>query len=153
MISNSASFNKQLLRCRKVCLDSSCFIYKLEAHKDYFDITNLIFTYIEKGRIKGLTTTISVVETFVKPERLRRFDFIKKCEYLLKNFPNLEFFPVTFDLARKAAKIRANTSFKTPDAIQLALAVQEKTDAFITNDQRLKSFKEVKVLVLKDFVK
>jgi predicted nucleic acid-binding protein len=38
------------------------------------------------------------------------------------------------------------------DALQIAAAVEVAADAFLTNDIRLKKIKEIKILVLKDYI-
>jgi predicted nucleic acid-binding protein len=38
------------------------------------------------------------------------------------------------------------------DSIQIAAAIAIEADAFLTNDDRLKRIKEVKVLVLEDYL-
>ncbi|WP_366556963.1 PIN domain-containing protein [Desulfosporosinus sp. BICA1-9] len=38
------------------------------------------------------------------------------------------------NIALQAAKLRASYGFKTPDALFLATAIEEKAEAFITND-------------------
>ena len=45
--------------------------------------------------------------------------------------------PAVFD---RAAQIRADRGFKTPDAIHLAAAVESGCDRFLTNDLRLSRF-------------
>lgn len=41
---------------------------------------------------------------------------------------------VSTAIATEAAALRATHKFRTPDAIQLATAIQEGADAFFTND-------------------
>ena len=50
----------------------------------------------------------------------------------------------------EAARIRREYGFRLPDSIQLATALFGKANALITNDERLKKFKELKVINLKD---
>lgn len=45
-------------------------------------------------------------------------------------------------------ELRVNYNLKTPDAIQLATAMENNTDVFLTNDERLKRVKEIEVLTL-----
>ncbi|MCD4792495.1 MAG: hypothetical protein K8R54_04620 [Bacteroidales bacterium] len=52
----------------------------------------------------------------------------------------------------KAAKIRAESNYKTPDSIQLATAITESYDIFLTNNKRLKS-KEIKSITLYELTK
>jgi predicted nucleic acid-binding protein len=47
-----------------------------------------------------------------------------------------------------ATEIRANFGFTTPDAIHLAAAMVTKCDEFLTNDQRLQRFDEMRVVVI-----
>jgi predicted nucleic acid-binding protein len=38
------------------------------------------------------------------------------------------------------------------DAIQLSVAIDVEVDVFLTNDNKLKQIKEVKILILKDYL-
>ena len=64
--------------------------------------------------------------------------------------PKLKVREVDRTIAVEAAAIRREYNFKLPDAIQLATALSVKAKAFITNDQRLKSFKKLKIISLSD---
>jgi uncharacterized protein len=59
-----------------------------------------------------------------------------------------EIVPLTGQIMDRAAEIRAQFRFKTPDAIHLAAAVVSGCDAFLTNDHRLDRFTGIKVEVL-----
>ncbi len=56
------------------------------------------------------------------------------------------------DIAVAAARLRADYSFKTPDSIQLATAIESNADFFLTNDSQLKRFTDIPVLCLSDIV-
>ena len=43
-------------------------------------------------------------------------------------------------------------ALRTVDSIQIAAALSVGADVFLTNDERLKRIKEIKVLVLKDYL-
>ena len=49
---------------------------------------------------------------------------------------------------RRAAKIRAQLNFRTPDSLHLAAAVESGCDLFLTNDTRLMKFSDLRVEVL-----
>lgn len=150
--SNINRFKRKIAQCKKLCLDSSCFIYQLSNHPRFAALTDELFSFIETGQTKGITSTISVIEVFVRPEKEKNWQLIKNYEGLFLNFPHLEIIPLDWDLARLTAQIRAKYSLRTPDCIQLALAQNEQADAFITNDKKLKRLKEVEVLILEDFL-
>nr|WP_262511949.1 PIN domain-containing protein [Marinilabilia rubra] len=60
----------------------------------------------------------------------------------------MEMLDINADIAKKTAEIRAKYGFKTPDAIQLASALHSGSDFFITNDNQLNKFKELKVILV-----
>src|SRR3989304_5963311 len=145
-------FLRKISPFSKIALDTSCFVYEFDEVTPYINFTGLVFRKIELGEIKAITSAVTIIEIFIKPERLKNNKVIRSYENLLKRFPNLEIYPVDWNIGRVAARIRAKNSLKTPDAVQLALAVDQKVDAFITNDRKLRGFKETKVLVLQDYV-
>jgi predicted nucleic acid-binding protein len=51
-------------------------------------------------------------------------------------------------IAEEAARLRANYSLRTPDAIQLATAVRSGASSFLTNDSKLPSLTSLNVLIL-----
>jgi len=56
-------------------------------------------------------------------------------------------------IAEKAAELRANYGLRTPDALQIAIAIENNGTLFITNDKGLEKIKEVEVLVLDNYSK
>jgi len=56
-------------------------------------------------------------------------------------------------MAESAGKLSGKYPFlRTMDALQIAIAINVKADAFVTNDIRLKKVNELKVIVLKDYL-
>lgn len=62
--------------------------------------------------------------------------------------PNMTIVQVDMKIAEDAARIRRKYGFRLPDAIQLATALDSQTQTFLTNDKRLKVFKELPVTLL-----
>jgi len=60
----------------------------------------------------------------------------------------MEILDVTLNVAIKAAELRAKYNLRTPDAIQIATAIEHKSDYFLTNDTQLKSIPEIAGVVL-----
>ena len=48
----------------------------------------------------------------------------------------------------RATELRARHNFKTPDAIHLATAIEEKADAFLTGDAALARCSEIQIDVI-----
>ncbi len=55
-------------------------------------------------------------------------------------------------VADRAASLRARYRLRTPDAIQLATALQARADVFLTNDRDLQRVEEVPVLLIEECV-
>ena len=61
--------------------------------------------------------------------------------------------PVDATLARRAVVLRAAYNILVPDSIQIATALESGATLFVTNDKRLATVRELRVLVLDDYVK
>lgn len=55
---------------------------------------------------------------------------------------------LTASVIERATEIRVSYGFKTPDALHLASAIEEKADFFITGDSKLARCKEIRVEVV-----
>jgi len=62
-------------------------------------------------------------------------------------------FYLTQNIYLKTAFLRATfKSIKTPDAIQVASAIEGEADIFITNDKGIKTPSEIEKIVLQDYL-
>lgn len=130
---------------KRVAVDTNIFIYHLTRESPFhLKAVNLFGTIIKK-KINLITSNITIVEvlSFDAPENQ-----IKLLEKEFLQIPNLKITEVNNSIAFEAAKIRRLYNFSLPDAIQLATALSAKAKVFITNDERLKKFKELKVILL-----
>ncbi len=134
-------------------LDTPLFIYHLEDHPRYIPLTEIIFTSLEKGMNKGITSYLTLLEILTKPKTEGALQAARDYEYYLTTFPNLTFFDMGLDVARKASDIRAGVRIKAPDAIQIATAIIHGATAFLTNDRIFEKVKEINVLTLDKFLK
>ncbi len=132
---------------KSISLDTNIFIYYFQKHPQFGPITENLFQYLSKSRTEVTTTSISLTETLAVKAPLTLINLLQQ-EFL--SIPFLNIIPVNNDIAVTAARIRRNNNFSLPDAIQLATAVSAKAKVFITNDDRLKNFKELKTILLKD---
>jgi predicted nucleic acid-binding protein len=134
-------------------LDAPLFIYHLEDHPRYIPLTETVFTALEKGMNKGITSYLTLLEILTKPKREGALQAARDYEYYLTTFPSLTFFEMGLDVARKASDLRATFHIKAPDAIQIATAIVHGATAFLTNDRIFERIKEVEILTLDKFLK
>ena len=136
-----------------VGLGTSIFIYHLEANPTYTPLTQIAFESMEKGKFKGVTSTITLMELTVLPWRMGYENVAREYEAVLVNFPNLSIVDIDRNVARLAAKLRADFKISPADALQVAASLQAGAKAFLTNDKRLSNLQTViEILILDDFV-
>ena len=135
-----------------VGIDTSPFIYLIEAHPLYLPLVAPLFERVEKGEISAVTSAITVAEVTVLPLRQQRYELREQYLNLLLNNRNLDIVTVDIQMAQAAAELRAQFGVRLPDAIQVAAAIITNCEIFITNDRSLKQITAVQVLVLDDLL-
>lgn len=128
-------------------LDSNIFIYQFEENPEFIQTTEKVFELLERDKIQAVTSIISIVEALSYPAPIKVLKMIKNS---FETMPNLTILDVNSEVGIEAAKIRRKYGFRLPDSIQLATAKLGKAKAFVTNDQRLKAFKALKVILLSE---
>ena len=118
-------------------LDTSIFIYHIEAHPRYLPLTTAALTGVAQGERQAVTSVITLMELTVRPHQLERPAVARHYEALLNHFPNLLLVDVDRAVARRAAALRARYRVRPADALQVAASLVHHATAFLTNDRRL----------------
>lgn len=142
---------EHLSGARRVHIDSMTFIYFIEEHPRYVNVVESVFELVDAGELVGLSSYVTLLEVLVKPIQEKDAALAQKYREFLTGARNFALFPVDRGIAEDGAGIRARYGFRTPDAIQLATAVRHGADTFLTNDEKLKNFDQLEVVVLGDF--
>ena len=137
-----------LQRHRTIALDTSIFIYQLEANARYLPLTDPIFSWIERGDSKAVVCTIAMTELLVHPHRNADQQRVESHYGLLSTYPNLEWIAPDLQIADLAACIRGLHHLKTPDALHAATAVRCGATGLITNDPIFERVETYETLVL-----
>jgi predicted nucleic acid-binding protein len=137
---------------RRIALDTSIFIYQLEANIRYLALTEHIFSWLEQPRSSALTSTITMTELLVQPYRALDEQRVDEFYGLLSTYPNLEWIAPDLQIADHAARIRARYRLRAPDALQAATAVQTRATGLITNDPVFERVDEFDTLLLEQVV-
>jgi len=137
-----------LRRHRLIAVDTSVFIYQIEANARYLAFTDHIFSWLERPGCQGVTSTITMTELLVQP--YRDFDEQRVDEFygLLSTFPNLHWVAPNLEIADLAARLRALHRLRTPDALQAATAAHARATGLITNDAVFERLEAFETLVL-----
>lgn len=126
-------------------VDTNIFIYHYQNNPEFWSYTSVFFTKLVEGKIKAVTSIITLVELLSFSAEDKEIEVI---EDAFHSTPNLTVFPLGREIGINAARIRRVYKFRLPDAVQLATALSTKADVFLTNDRRLKSFKEIPIVFL-----
>ena len=133
-------------------MDTAPIIYYIEGNSQFYQIKELI-NQIQENNITIFSSVITITEVLVKPVSLGQMNVINSFLNFLKNPDNIIILSVNERIAEQAGYLRGKyPSLKTLDAIQISSAIEARTDAFLTNDLRLKQIKEIEVLTLKDMI-
>jgi predicted nucleic acid-binding protein len=141
----------------RILLDSSV----LAAYFDQFEATSalaleLIDGFVRPGRNPAVVSTVSVMETLVRPLRTMPAGYSAVLAFC-REFPNLTPMPVDLDVAHEAAMLRAGFRLSPPDALIAATGFVAGVSHLVTNDRawraRLEPLRErAGVIVLADLV-
>lgn len=145
-------FAKKLVKAGTVAVDTNCFIYLLESHPVYEASCHRMFSQAEKGEIDLVSSVVTLTELLVQPLASGNTEKATEFKQICANMPGLTIVPIDSHLAELAAMIRAESNYRLPDAYQLAAGLSRGATVFVTNDQRLKSFRQMAVLLLSEVV-
>lgn len=141
---------KKILQKHKIIsLDTNCFIYMFEAGPRGKELKEDLFLPLEKGEIKAVTSVLTIAEILVKPKSLGLQEVCDDYVLTLTSYPNLEIIALNLEVAIRCAELRAKYKMKTPDAIQIATALEGKATLFLTNDLELPKIDEINITFLK----
>jgi len=142
------SLRDKLQVAQTVGLDSAIFIYHFEEHPRYKALCAEVFDLMEAGAIQVVTSTVTLIEVLVQPLTKGAQELSSRYEQYLQFGPSLTLRSLDPDLALRAARLRAHYQIRTPDAVQLAAAIEFGARLFLTNDDRLRKVTEIEVVVL-----
>ena len=142
----------EIKRFSRIAIDTNAFIYLMERHPKYFNVVRELFNAVEIGKVYAVSSVLLVTEVLTKPLKDGNKGLADRYLAFVSTFPNLGLREIDQNVALRAAKLRARYGFKTPDALFLATAMEEKAEAFITNDVRLQRIEDIEIVLLNDFV-
>lgn len=137
-----------LRRHSRIALDTSVFIYQLEANPKYLSYTDPVFSWLERPGSAAVTSTITMTELLILPYRAGDEQLANDFYGLLSTYPHLDWIAPSLEVAELAARIRAQHRLKTPDAIQAATALHTLASGLITNDTLFERVDGIETLVL-----
>lgn len=120
----------------EILLDTSVILAYLNASEAASPAaTAVIDDFVRTGRNHATISVVSVTETLVRPFAAGAAA-VRIVEAFLRHFPNLTVSGIDYAMAREAARLRAQTTLRTPDSLIIATAVGAGISIVIANDAR-----------------
>lgn len=136
---------------KTVFLDTAPLIYFIEGHSKYQESLNQIFSANDRGEFNFITSSMTLLEVLVKPLREGELMLADRYKNILTTAAGIEIIEINNVLSVKAAELRAKYNLRTPDAIQIATAIENNAAYFLTNDIRIKQVLEISSVLLSEF--
>ena len=147
------TLSEELACINSVFIDTAPIIYYLQAHPEFGPLAREIALTIESGSLTAYTSVLTLTEVLIKPIASNDVALAQKFVQFIKHARHITLIEISEGIAETAGKLRGRYSFlKTIDALQLATALYVAADAFLTNDAKLKQIKELRVILLKDYL-
>jgi predicted nucleic acid-binding protein len=127
-----------------VVVDSAPLIYLLDDHPDFAPMFEGLFELHARSVIQIAISTIAMAEVLAGPFKHGQDVLAKRYEKALAGF---DVVPVSQEIAVTAARIRASTGLRLPDAMQAATALEIGAIALVTHDRDFSRLADLRVLL------
>lgn len=133
-----------------VYADAQIAIYTVDMHPTYAATCRPLWNAVRAGTITAVSSELTLMKTLVAP--LRHGDTAQAANReALWQQANTRLLPITQDILREAARLRATIpALKTPDAIHAATALQHGCVLFVTNDTGFRRVPGLPLAILDD---
>jgi predicted nucleic acid-binding protein len=102
--------------------DAQVCIYSVEQHPVYAPLLRPLWQAVQNGALEVVSSELALMETLVGPFKRGDTGLAATYEQFFQQ-PGIRLLPVTQAVLREAARLRATTRLRTPDAIHAATAL------------------------------
>jgi uncharacterized protein len=128
----------------RLYLDTAPVIYVVQRVSPFFTPA---LTRMTATGVSLVASDLTRMESRILPMRKRDIVLIREFDNFFDRSVT-EVLTLSREIMNRAAEIRAEYNFKTPDSIHLAAAVESGCDVFYTNDHRLDRCKLITIEVI-----
>jgi predicted nucleic acid-binding protein len=134
-----------------VYIDTMTLIYTVERYPAYLPLIEPMWQTAQAGSIEIVSSELTLMETLVGPLKSGNNTLLNAFEQALLG-TNMRLIPITQPILREAARLRATTKLRTPDALHAATAQQEGCVLFVTNDVGFRGVANLPLVILDDLL-
>jgi predicted nucleic acid-binding protein len=131
-VADLARLRDALSEAELVHIDASVLGLHLMGEPRYTPLTRMLFESMAEGRVRAATSAISVYQLLVEAYRRGESETARTIEQCLAAVPGLEVVPVSSEIARQAAEVRAQLGGSTERAVQIATALSVRAGTYLT---------------------
>jgi predicted nucleic acid-binding protein len=147
------TLSDEIAQIDTIFIDTAPIIYYIEAHPKFGPLSKEIIDALQSGKLTAYSSVITLTEVMPKPIQKGQNELASKFTEFLINGKNLYLLEISEDIALEAGRLRGKyPGLRALDAVQLSTAISVEADGFLTNDNKLKQIKEIKILLLGDFL-
>lgn len=150
-MSRRARFRERLEAEGLVHVDARVLAHHLLGAERYTPLTRLLFAGVEEGAVSTQTSAVSLYQLLAEPYRRRREEDARRAADWLTALRGLEVVPVSPEIARRAAQVRARLGGRAERALQIATAVEREADVLLVQGSGIRRVAATAVLDLDDF--
>ena len=132
-------------------MDANPVIYTVEKHPVYGPLLQPLWQAARARAIEVVSSELVLMETLVGPFKSSDTSLEAAYEQALLG-TDLRLLPVTQPILREAARLRATTRLRTPDALHAATARQAGCVLFVTNDLGFRGVAGLPLVILDDLL-
>lgn len=131
-------------------MDTAPIIFYTEQHPVYYRLVEPVFTAIDAGDVRAVTSIVTLSECLVHPYMKGLIQLQQDYYDIITAGNNVYFALQDAETGRVAAELRARYRISLLDALQVATALQTHCDIFLTNDRELRRIQELPVLIVEE---
>jgi predicted nucleic acid-binding protein len=134
-----------------VYIDTMTLIYTVEQYPAYWPLLEPLWRTAQAGMFEVISSELTLLEALVGPLKSGNTALEKAFENALLG-TGMRLLPITQSILREAARLRAATKLRTPDALHAATALQAGCVLFVTNDVGFRGVASLPLVVLDDLL-
>ena len=135
-----------------VYIDTVTLIYTVERYLSYWPLLEPLWRAAHSGTIEIVSSELILMEALVGPLKSGNTALEQVYEQAMLG-TQMRLLPVSRPILREAARVRATTRLKTPDAIHAATARLAGCVLFVTNDAGFRGVASLPLVILDDLLK
>lgn len=147
------SLADDLREAQVIFVDTAVVIYHIEGHVLFGPLAREAIGTLRSGAVRAFTSVMTLVEVLPKPVAAGSEDRAGRFIHFLQHTRDLELLEISVGIAEKAGRLRGTyPGLRAADAVQLAAGILAGARVFLTNDGGLRRIREIRVLLLSDYL-